>query len=445
MSSDSTCPSPSVKSPDTFITTPSDGPLSAARNIVSIPRSNSDNGALSKIEDLLESIIDALDTGSELVIPFRRPRPDAASQTQDLSQQRDARQVEVVRFPGRNVQEAKKFEALFRIIELSHEALLKGNVITKRNIYYQHPDLFRSQSVVDVLVDNLAFTLGVGRRDLNIVAAAKGLIAGPFELVMLDCSVQNCDQPGDVGILLPCIEAIDKIAFNSVRWVLVIEKEATFRTLAASRYAKESQAGHGILITAKGFPDLATRKFLSVLHTVRPGLPLFGLVDFDPHGIAILRTYQYGSKRLDHEVDATIPDLKWIGIRSHDIMSHNPLNADVNLGNHSQSTQEWSIQESQLCTRNGSQIERPTKRIRVHKLQDPGDVCAPLTPNDRKKGVEILRDIRSSTEHIVENEMQQMLELQRMLMLNIKAEIQAVDDYGDLTTWLNERLYHECS
>lgn len=38
-----------------------------------------------------------------------------------------------------------------------------------RNIYYQNPDLFKSQSVVDDMVDNLAFTLGVGREDLNIV------------------------------------------------------------------------------------------------------------------------------------------------------------------------------------------------------------------------------------------------------------------------------------
>lgn len=38
-----------------------------------------------------------------------------------------------------------------------------------RNIYYQNPDLFRSQSVVDHMVDNLALTLGVGREDLNIV------------------------------------------------------------------------------------------------------------------------------------------------------------------------------------------------------------------------------------------------------------------------------------
>lgn len=30
-------------------------------------------------------------------------------------------------------------------------------------------ELFKSQSVVDEMVDNLAFTLGVGRGDMNIV------------------------------------------------------------------------------------------------------------------------------------------------------------------------------------------------------------------------------------------------------------------------------------
>lgn len=36
--------------------------------------------------------------------------------------------------------------------------------------------------------------------------------------------------------------------------------------------------------------------------------------------------------------------------------------------------------------------------------------------------------------------MEQLGELQRMLMLNIKAEIQAVDNFGDMTNWLDERL-----
>ena len=109
--------------------------------------------------------------------------------------------------------------------------------------------------------------------------------------------------------------------------------------MATSQYPARSLAGHGILITvrvvgtvrllhstniqqAKGFPDIATRRFLSVLHTVRPGLALFALVDYDPHGIAILRTYTVGSKRLDHEQDITVPAMKWLGIRSTDILKN---------------------------------------------------------------------------------------------------------------------------
>lgn len=82
-----------------------------------------------------------------------------------------------------------------------------------RNIYYQNPELFRSQSAVDDMVDNLAFTLGVGREDLNIVscpwgcsrsqlrlwqvAAAKGLISGPIDLKLKDGSVRSCDASVD--------------------------------------------------------------------------------------------------------------------------------------------------------------------------------------------------------------------------------------------------------
>lgn len=78
-------------------------------------------------------------------------------------------------------------------------------------------ELFRSQSVVDEMVDNLAFTLGVGRNDLNIVrirhfsgqsppfmmlmvfqvATAKGLVAGQVELIMCGGSKINCAESSD--------------------------------------------------------------------------------------------------------------------------------------------------------------------------------------------------------------------------------------------------------
>ncbi len=46
----------------------------------------------------------------------------------------------------------------------------------------------------------------------------------------------------------------------------------------------------------------------------------------------------------------------------------------------------------------------------------------------------------SSVENNGRNGADQMRELQRMLMLNIKAEIQAVDNYGDIADWLDKRL-----
>lgn len=57
-----------------------------------------------------------------------------------------------------------------------------------------------------------------------------------------------------------------------------------------------------------------------MIHRVRPELAIFALVDFDPDGIAIMRTYKYGSLSLRHEQRVSMPRLKWLGILSNDLM-----------------------------------------------------------------------------------------------------------------------------
>ncbi|KAK4174401.1 putative meiosis-specific topoisomerase [Triangularia setosa] len=398
------------------------------------------NGALARIESLLEAMVDAIITGDKISVPYRSVR---ASRPGQLQGPPSGRQTGIVRFPGRTIQEAKKFDALFRIIELSHEALLSGSLITKRNIYYQNPELFGSQAVVDVMVNNLAFTLGVGRGDLNIasrhqwaVATAKGLISGPVILVNRDGSVIDCGLSHNTGILLPPISEIQSIGFHAAQWVLVIEKEATFRTLAAAQYAKTSRAGCGILITAKGFPDLATRRFLSVLHSMRPGLVIFGLADFDPDGVSIVQTYQNGSRRLEHENEATVPSLRWLGVRSNDLLSsgESPVFDDEE---DQESQAATSLGSSHLLER--SDHHRPAKRPKLSGFQNPSETVLSLTLRDRRKAADILRGI-CSIDQPSNDELDQTQELQRMLMLNIKAEIQAVDNYGDLSTWLDDKL-----
>jgi meiotic recombination protein SPO11 len=64
---------------------------------------------------------------------------------------------------------------------------------------------------------------------------------------------------------------------------------------------------------------------------------------------------------------------------------------------------------------------------------------SPLTQRDRKKAMEVMRAVCAG-EGLGRDEADVMLQLQRMLMLNIKAEIQAVDNHGDMADWLDEKL-----
>lgn len=70
----------------------------------------------------------------------------------------------------------------------------------------------------------------------------------------------------------------------------------------------------------KGYADLATLEFLSRVHSARPLMPILGVVDCDPHGIGIMRTYKYGSQRLSHEENARVPGLQWLGVKMDDIL-----------------------------------------------------------------------------------------------------------------------------
>ena len=99
------------------------------------------------------------------------------------------------------------------------------------DIYYRDPELFVKQAVVDRYIDDLAHTLSISRHSLNIVATAKGLIAGCLGILKKDNHTLDCSCDDD-GILIPDITQIKDIFFRGLKWILVIEKEATFRSLA---------------------------------------------------------------------------------------------------------------------------------------------------------------------------------------------------------------------
>ncbi|KAL2067544.1 hypothetical protein VTL71DRAFT_1969 [Oculimacula yallundae] len=337
---------------------------------------NQVGAVISKIEDIFESITDCiLEERRELVIELKsRSKSNLKAQKSEtekveveLEEDEDEemelrRRTTKITFPSRNQKEAWKFTALLRILELSHEALVTGIVTTKRDIYYREPELFTKQAVVDRYVDDIAHTFGVGRDALNIVAAAKGLVAGSFRLTRTDTSIIDATVEPE-GVLIPNPHEIESIQFLDVRWILVIEKEA------------------------KGYPDIQTRQFLHLLSTHHPSIPIYALVDFDPDGLGTMSTYKHGSQALSHELNLKVPSVQWLGVRSCDFLGK----------------------------------ENDTRGL------------LKLTARDRRIALKMLE-----RDELREEEWRG--ELQVMLFLNVKAEIQILGNGERLGEWLDGKL-----
>ncbi|ORY19119.1 Spo11/DNA topoisomerase VI subunit A [Clohesyomyces aquaticus] len=371
------------------------------------------NWVLARIEGMLEEIVDGLlENRGQLAITLKS-RSATAGQVMDSSGGRRPASTlknKEVNFPGRTAQEAWRFTVLLRIIELVHGALANDVVLSKRDIYYRHPDLFVKQSVVDRYVDDLACTFGVTRSLLNVTAAAKSLVAGNFTIRGADgTSVHGINSKE--GILLPSLLDSDVVDLSAIYWILIIEKEASFRSIVGSP-EWSSLGSRCLVLTAKGYPDLSARQFLRQLTDQYPSLPMSVLVDFDPDGLAIMSTYKYGSIRLAHEnvtsndtptLSLPLPRLSWLGVRSHQV-GRTPATESGTKGG--------AISDAQGLMR--------------------------LTLRDRKKACRML-EWDTCQEGGPEPVWRR--ELQTMLMLNLKAEMQILEEQpGGLASWVNDEL-----
>lgn len=176
---------------------------------------------------MLEKIVDGLLEGSERLTLTLKSRAGISRRQLVAKGGAGSTPIPKVRqisFPGSTAQEAWNFTVLLRIVELVHGGLVDNTIMTKRDIYYKHPDLFVKQAVIDRYVDDLACTLGISRSQLNVTAAAKGLVAGCFAIHRKD-GTQVDGLSDKNGMLVPKIEETDRLDLTQLRWILIIEKE----------------------------------------------------------------------------------------------------------------------------------------------------------------------------------------------------------------------------
>nr|DBA11467.1 TPA_inf: SPO11 [Kalmanozyma brasiliensis] len=248
-----------------------------------------------------------------------------------------------VSYPPSSVARLRRFAQILKVLSLIQTNLLRGTLVTKRlkeintgsrDIFYQCLQLFRTQAASDRIINQIVTLLGcAARAELNIVASPRGMIAGPLTLVPPRQEAIKCRAgqarfiPPEVGVGwrvdLQCTP--ECASARCAHLVLVVEKEAVFKTLlqhqALASNASSIDWGRVVIVTAKGYPDHATRTLLRLLSSSQcqfgREIRVLGLFDGDPYGVHI--HHQFG--------------VQWLGVDVEDFLPPNEGGALVQLRN----------------------------------------------------------------------------------------------------------------
>ncbi|NWH70184.1 SPO11 protein, partial [Piaya cayana] len=209
---------------------------------------------------------------------------------------------------------AHRFALILKLLSMIYKMVQSNTYATKRDIYYSDTQLFGSQGVVDNTINDISCMLKIPRRSLHILSTTKGLVAGDLSYTEEDGTKVNCTCSATVCIINHLNR---KDLISHARFMLIVEKDATFQRLLDDDFC--NKLSPCIMITGKGVPDLNTRLLVRKLWDTFQ-IPIFTLVDADPHGVEIMCIYKYGSLSMSFEAHhLTVPSIKWLGLLPSDL------------------------------------------------------------------------------------------------------------------------------
>ncbi|KAL3803728.1 hypothetical protein HJC23_003782 [Cyclotella cryptica] len=238
-----------------------------------------------------------------------------------------------------NVSRQRVFTSITLVMSFIHLLLLSNRTTTTREVYYVFVTHFRNQKECDSAILDVARILGVPRRALGLSASPKGWFCGCVEVTRRGTLPSGKDISGSIdGTALSSIQGLPitrewierddegftedgveiKVASKDAKVIVVIEKEGVYNRLAEERIFDKFPC---IIVTGKGFPDLATRALVQTLHK-ELDLPVVGLCDSNPFGISVLALYHCAGDRMgvDGNLKYTVP-IRWIGLRPSTVLS----------------------------------------------------------------------------------------------------------------------------
>jgi len=269
------------------------------------------------------------------------------------------------------------FTSSLLVLSFVQNLLLSGRTTTNREVYYCYVTHFRNQKECDSAITDVSNLLQVPRISMGLCASPRGWFSGLLQVSRRiygntslnptttstttsgseqgqqqqqqqqpDYMIQDASIPPTIQGFPITREWIDLAAAfmtpnldhsirllsdfkitSDAKCIIVVEKEGIFTRLNEDKFYDLFPC---ILITSKGFPDLATRAMTFLLYQVFQ-IPVYGLCDCNPFGIAVLQTFYHGSEKrgVDGGDRYRVP-IQWAGLRpSHVDLLKSHLPAQV--------------------------------------------------------------------------------------------------------------------
>jgi meiotic recombination protein SPO11 len=206
------------------------------------------------------------------------------------------------------------------LLNTIHRIHVLNRQVNQRELFYRSlgdpmAPAFGDQTNMNRALISLMNAVDCDRHELGIFTTARGLVAADpsVETVCLDqdgeflCNLSH--HTDGLSITETVVSSICTIQTNA-ECVLVVEKDTVFQSLIRTKGFFE--INKCIVVTARGFPDNLTLRFLKRLVEISNNeIPVMYLGDLDPHGISISLIYY---RALDER-------LKWIGVHASDIQA----------------------------------------------------------------------------------------------------------------------------
>ena len=144
---------------------------------------------------------------------------------------------------------------------------------TQREVYYSFPNHFANQSQCNDAILDCASLLGVDRERLNLRASSRGLYSGVIRLWEPGLGTVDGTTVVDPQSISShwITNSTMNVDVSRARFILVVEKEGIFGRLVEDKFWRRLPC---VIITGRGFPDLATRAMVHQL-SKRFSLPCY--------------------------------------------------------------------------------------------------------------------------------------------------------------------------